>query len=77
MYLAVILVGADVRRILDTSRERKSRAIFTDGGGFEKKLKIFCIYFFPLAPVANVSFETTEEQLRAVLSEVGPVVSLK
>lgn len=27
--------------------------------------------------VANVSFETTEEQLRAVLSEVGPVVSLK
>ncbi|CAI8033910.1 Cleavage stimulation factor subunit 2 [Geodia barretti] len=27
--------------------------------------------------VANVSFETTEEQLKAVLSEVGPVVSLK
>lgn len=27
--------------------------------------------------VANISFETTEEQLRAVLSEVGPVVSLK
>ncbi len=27
--------------------------------------------------VANVAFETTEEQLRAVLCEVGPVVSLK
>ena len=27
--------------------------------------------------VANISFETTEEQLREVLSEVGPIVSLK
>ena len=76
MYLVVILVGADVRRILDTSKERKSRAIFTDGG-YLKKPQNFLYLFFTLAPVANVSFETTEEQLRAVLSEVGPVVSLK
>ena len=34
---------------------------------------LLCIVF----SVANISFETTEEQLRAVLSEVGPVVSLK
>ena len=38
-------------------------------------VKIYHI-FHPF-PVANVSFETTEEQLKAVLSEVGPVVSLK
>ena len=28
-------------------------------------------------PVANVAFETTEEQLRPILGEVGPVVNLK
>ncbi len=27
--------------------------------------------------VANIAFETTEEQLRTVLSEVGPVINLK
>ena len=27
--------------------------------------------------VANIAFETTEEQLRPILCEVGPVVSLK
>jgi len=32
---------------------------------------------FSLCPVANIAFETTEEQLRSVLSEIGPVISLK
>ena len=27
--------------------------------------------------MANIAFETTEEQLRNVLSEIGPVASLK
>ena len=27
--------------------------------------------------LANIAFETTEEQLRPILSEIGPVVSLK
>ena len=30
-----------------------------------------------LLAVANIAFETTEEQLRGVLSEVGPVLNLK
>ena len=40
-------------------------------------LKCSPILFVALCTVANIAFETTEEQLRAVLSEVGPVVNLK
>ena len=36
---------------------------------------VYC--FLLILAVANISFETTEEQLRSVLCEVGPVVSLK
>ena len=38
-------------------------------------LYIVCILIFNA--VANISFDTTEEQLTAVLAEIGPVTSVK
>ena len=67
----------------DPAREKAIRSIFGKEFGVSPRLKCRCvggdsdIMLYCVFPVANISFETTEEQLRAVLSEVGPVVSLK
>ena len=60
----------------DPARQKAIRSIF---GALSRCMhcKFVTRSFRHFFLVANVSFETTEEQLRAVLSEVGPVVSLK
>ena len=60
-------------------REKATRSIFGENISFNDitasiKLKMIVLVF---SVVANIAFETTEEQLRTVLSEVGPVVNLK
>lgn len=58
----------------DPARDKAMRSIF----GELEWMFSFCHFIsLSLSSVANIAFETTEEQLRSVLSEVGPVMSLK
>ena len=60
----------------DAAREKATRSIFGENS-FSSIIQHFQLAFFSLRVVANIAFETTEEQLRPILCEVGPVVSLK
>jgi predicted MFS family arabinose efflux permease len=61
--------------------ERRQRGLSLVGTLFESviisALSNDFFFFTSLRVVANIAFETTEEQLRPILCEVGPVVSLK
>ena len=59
----------------EAAREKAMRSIF--GEKFSLSPLVYVILVMFAIPVANVAFETTEEQLRPILSEVGPVVNLK
>ena len=63
----------------DAAREKATRSIFGEDSIILNFTTLFKIYglFISLCVVANIAFETTEEQLRPILCEVGPVVSLK
>lgn len=57
------------------ARDKAMRSIFGNQTSLvliHDHLKSCCV-----CVVANVGFETTEEQLGALLSEVGPIVNLK
>ncbi len=62
-------------------KEKAMRSIF--GELDSSRLHLLCVPAFAFSiklcffAVANIAFETTEEQLRTVLSEVGPVINLK
>ena len=68
----------------DAAREKATRSIFGENSFFKNAHSTLFKYAFvilycysTLSLVANIAFETTEEQLRPILCEVGPVVSLK
>lgn len=69
----------------ESAKEKAMRSIF---GTYSTTIFLslcVCVCFSPLpiivificSAVANIAFETTEDQLKSVLSEVGPVVNLK
>ena len=64
----------------EAAREKATRSIFGENSKLHTQyisnLSVFFCDFVPYL-VANIAFETTEEQLRPILCEVGPVVSLK
>ena len=63
----------------DPARDKAMRSIFGELKLVSLRFS-FCHFLslsLSLSSVANIAFETTEEQLRSVLSEVGPVMSLK
>lgn len=57
-------------------RDKAMRSIFGEWVVIEGVLMCVWLMFFS-HPVANVGFDTTEEQLGKVLCEVGPIVNLK
>ena len=59
----------------ESAREKAIRSIFGKHSVFAMTgMCIICMYTWL---VANIAFETNEEQLKSVLAEVGPVVNLK
>ena len=61
----------------ESAKEKAMRSIF---GTYPTTFCCVCLshhQMFICSAVANIAFETTEDQLKSVLSEVGPVVNLK
>ena len=61
----------------DPARDKAMRSIFGELKLVNLRFSFCHFLSLSLSSVANIAFETTEEQLRSVLSEVGPVMSLK